>query len=158
MSFPGVGLRVCVALAAVVALGAGASVAAETGRASVAGRSVFYLDMRVGQCALLPMKHKQLRVVPCFDGLHNLEVFTVAHGGWGLAQPPPHRVVLQLAFHVCTWTFLRRFGHLIKPPYGYVAYWPDPGAETDKYGDRMICALDLGASHGPMGQGTHFHS
>ena len=77
---------------------------------SGAVRSVFYLDLKVGQCARLPMEHKQLRLVPCFDGLHDLEVFTVAHGGWGRAQPPPHRVVVQLAFHVCTWTFLAAAG------------------------------------------------
>jgi hypothetical protein len=35
----------------------------------------------------------------------------------------------------------RRGSRVITPPYGYIAYWPDPGAETRKYGDRMICAL-----------------
>jgi hypothetical protein len=100
-------IRVAVVL--VVATAGTTSAGASTYR-SRAARGVFYLDLKVGQCARLPMEHKQLRLVPCFDGLHDLEVFTVAHGGWGRAQPPPHRVVVQLAFHVCTWTFLAASG------------------------------------------------
>ena len=38
-----------------------------------------------------------------------------------------------------------------------VVYWPDPGPETNKYADRMICALTLGENHPPMGSGTHLH-
>ena len=118
----------------------------------------FSLDLKAGECAFLPMKHKHLRVVPCLNSLHQIEVFAVTHGGWGLAQPPPHRVVVQLSFTVCNNAFLRRFGRVITPPYTYVAYWPDPGAETNTFGDRMICALGLPGNHPPMGAGTHFHA
>jgi hypothetical protein len=139
-------------------LGAGTTAGGATFHSAPYSRSVFYLDLKTGECAFLPMKHKHLRVVPCLNSLHQIEVFTVTHGGWGLAQPPPHRVVVQLSFTVCNNAFLRRFGRVIQPPYVYVAYWPDPGAETNRYGDRMICALALPGNHPPMGAGTHFHA
>lgn len=148
-------IRVAI-IVAVVALGAGAAAGGATFRASSHSHSVFYLDLKAGECARLPMKHKHLRVVPCRNPRHQLEVFAVDQDvGWG-DTPPPHRIVVRLSFTVCNNAFLQRFRHVITPPYGYIAYWPDPGAETRKYGDRMICAL-VGPGKGPMGPGTHFH-
>jgi len=154
---PVTGLRVVVGVVlAVVAIGAGSEASGATLGSSAHSRSVFYLDLKVGECARLPMKHKHLRVVRCRNPRHQLEVFAVDHHvGWGLAEPP-HRVVVRLSFTVCNNAFLGRFRHLIHPPYGYIAYWPDPGAETRRYGDRMICAL-VGPGKRPMGPGTHFH-
>jgi hypothetical protein len=140
---------------AVVALGAGSEADGATLGSSSHSRSVFYLNLKAGECARLPMKHKHLRVVPCRNPRHQLEVFAVDHHvGWGLTEPP-HRIVVRLSFTVCNNAFLQRFRRVIRPPYGYIAYWPDPGAETRKYGDRMICAL-VGPRKGPMGPGTHF--
>jgi len=142
---------------AVVVLGAGTEAGGATLRLSLHSRSVFYLRLKAGECARLPMKHKHLRVVPCRNPRHELEVFAVdQHVGWGLDEPP-HRIVVRLSFTVCNNAFLRRFGRVITRPYTYVAYWPDPGAETNRYGDRMICALGLPGNHPPMGAGTHFH-
>jgi hypothetical protein len=140
---------------AVVALGLGSEAGGAGFGSSSASRSVFYLSLKAGECARLPMRHKHLRVVSCRNPRHRLEVFAVdQHVGWGLAEPP-HRIVVRLSFTVCNNAFLQRFRRVIRPPYGYVAYWPDPGAENRKYGDRMICAL-VGHGKGPMGAGTHF--
>jgi len=139
----------------VASAAAGSTALGATLGASAHSRKVFYLNLRVGECARLPMKHKHLRVVPCANPRHQLEVFAVdRHVGWGLSEPP-HRVVVRLSFTVCNNAFLQRFNRVIHQPYGYIAYWPDPGAETRKYGDRMICAL-VGPGKGPMGSGTHF--
>jgi hypothetical protein len=141
---------------AIIALGAGPVAGGATLRSSLHIRKVFYLDLKAGECALLPMRHKHLRVLPCLNARHQLEVFAVdKHVGWGDAEPP-HRVVVRLSFTVCNNAFLQRFNRVIQPPYGYIAYWPDPGAENRKYGDRMICAL-VGPGRAPMGSGTHFH-
>ena len=151
-----IGVAVGIAVAVVV-LGAGTEAGGATLRLSLHSRSVFYLDLKAGECARLPMKHKHLRVVPCRNPRHELEVFAVdQHVGWGLDEPP-HRIVVRLSFTVCNNAFLQRFRRVIQQPYGYIAYWPDPGAENRKYGDRMICAL-VGPGKRPMGPGTHFHT
>jgi hypothetical protein len=149
-------VRVAVGIVvAVVALGAGAEAGGATLRSTSHSRRVFYLNLKAGECARLPMKHKHLRVVPCRNPRHQLEVFAVdQHVGWGLTEPP-HRIVVRLSFTVCNNAFLQRFRRVITAPYGYIAYWPDPGAETRKYGDRMICAL-VGPGRRAMGSGTHF--
>ena len=49
----------------------------------------FYLNAKVGQCAIFRTSTpKVLRVVPCSNARHNLEVYAVAHGGWGQNAVP----------------------------------------------------------------------
>ncbi len=123
--------------------------------ANVASQSVFYLKLRVGQCALRPHR-KTLLVVPCSNRAHNLETYAVLHGGWGQGNPPRHPAVDTLGRSLCQSSFQRRFGHPIRAGYGFEYFFPDPGAETTKYHDRFICSLRLWPSYGAMGAGTHF--
>jgi len=144
-----------------------AATLAFAGACSVAGANVtavhriFYLKLSVGECAQAPKGtggpgHKTLLVVPCSSPVHNLETYAVLHGGWGHGTPPSHPAVDALGRSLCLNSFQRRFGHPIRRGYGYQYYFPDPGAETARYGDRFICSLGLYPSFGPMGAGTHF--
>jgi hypothetical protein len=139
-----------VALAAVVACAFTGSLA----RADVAPKKVFYLQLKVGQCALRPHS-KILKVVPCSNPNHSLETYAVMHGGWG-ATPPSHPALVRYATSLCRSTFQRRFGHPIPAGYGFEFFFPDPGAETTKYGDRVICSLRQWPSYGALGAGKHF--
>jgi hypothetical protein len=122
--------------------------------ATVSPQKVFYLQLKVGQCALRPHS-KILLVVSCSDPNHSLETYAVMHGGWGTTRPA-HSAVLSLASSMCRSSFQRRFGHPFRTGYGYEFYFPDPGAETRKYGDRVNCSLRTWPSYVPLGAGTHF--
>ena len=121
--------------------------------ATVAPKKVFYLQLRVGQCALRPHS-KILLVVPCSNPNHSLETYAVMHGGWGSASPS-HSALVAAATSQCRGSFQRRFGHPIPNGYGFEYFFPDPGAETSKYGDRVICNLRTWPSYSPMGAGRH---
>jgi hypothetical protein len=121
--------------------------------ANVAPQKVFYLQLKVGQCAKRP-HGKILLVVPCSDPTHALETYAVLHGGWG-ATPPSGAAARNLATSLCRSSFQRRFGHPIPTGYGFEYFFPDPGAETTKYHDRVNCSLRLWPAYGPMGAGTH---
>jgi len=140
------------ALALAVALTLPAAVAASH---HLAGGKVFYLDLRVNQCAAWPHHGKIMQVVPCSNGTHNLETYLVGHGGWGLKATPRHAVAFAAARAVCLSAFQRRFGHPIGAGYGWYAFWPDPGAEHAKYADRMICTLVRWPGAPAMGPGLH---
>ena len=129
------------------------TLAASLATASVAPKKVFYLQVKVGQCTLRPHS-KLLLVVPCSNPNHSLETYAVAHGGWG-TTPPSHSAIVATANSQCRSWFQRRFGHPIPTGYGFEYFFPDPGAETTKYGDRVICALRLWPAYGPMGAGFH---
>ena len=80
---------------------AGVVVFAFTGslaNANVAPQKIFYLQLKVGQCAKRPHS-KILLVVPCSDPSHALETYAVMHGGWGAAPPsrPPSRIAPYLS-------------------------------------------------------------
>ena len=138
-----------VGLTAVLACAATGSLA----NANVAPKKVFYLELKVGQCALRP-HGKILLVVPCSNRNHNLETYAVMHGGWGGAQPA-RTVMVATVTSLCKSSYQRRYGHPISTGYGFEFFFPDPGAETSKYRDRMSCSLRLWPSYGPMGAGTH---
>ena len=125
-----------------------------TARVSAAKRT-FYLDLRAGQCATFPLGAKFLQVVPCSNAAHNLEAYYVGHGGWGHGAVPARAAVFAIARSRCTGIFQRRFGHPIRPGYGWYAFWPDRGKEQAKYGDRVICSLDRFPGTGRMGPGVH---
>ena len=122
--------------------------------ANVASQKVFYLQLKVGQCAPRPHS-KILLVVPCSNPTHALETYAVLRGGWG-TTPPAGPAVRNLALSLCRSSFQRRFGHPIPTGYGLEYFFADPGAETTKYRDRVICSLRLWPGYGPMGAGTHF--
>ena len=144
-----------IALPLIVAV---ATVAAATASAAVQSASkIFYLDLKVGQCARGVLTHKTLLRVPCSDPLHNIEIFAALHGGWKRGEQPAHPVVYTRARTLCLASFRHRFGHPIAAPYGWRAFWPDPGKEETKYGDRLICGLVRYPTSVAMGAGTHFH-
>jgi hypothetical protein len=122
--------------------------------ANVAPQKVFYLQLKVGQCALRPHS-KILLVVPCSNPNHFLETYAVIHGGWG-STPPAHSALVSLVTSMCRSSFQRRFRHPIRPGYGFEFYFPDPGAETRKYGDRVNCSLRTWPSYVALGPGKHF--
>ena len=117
---------------------AGVVVFAFTGslaNANVVPKKIFYLQLKVGQCAKRPHS-KILLVVPCSDPSHALETYAVMNGGWGAAPPSP-LALRNRAMSLCRSSFQRRFGHPIRAGYGFEFFFPDPGAETTKYGDRV---------------------
>ena len=122
--------------------------------ATVSPQKVFYLELKVGQCALRPHS-KILQVVPCSNPKHFLETYAVMHGGWG-RTPPSRSALVSLATSACRSSFQRRFGHAIPAGYGFEYYFPDPGAETRKYGDRVNCSLRTWPSYVALGAGKHF--
>ena len=139
-----------IGVAAVIA--AGSAGTASAARATTP-RTTFYLDLKPGQCA----KHvapKTWVVVPCSNGSHSLEVYAVLHGGWGHAVPTPN-VVSARAKALCGSKFQARYG-LLRRGWTVVFFFPDPGAETAKYGDRIVCNLATSLAFTAMGPGTHF--
>jgi hypothetical protein len=120
---------------------------------AVASKKVFYLQLKVGQCALRPQS-KVMLVVPCSNPNHSLETYAVMHGGWGGARPSRPAIVAAVT-SLCRSSYQRRFGHPIRTGYGFEYFFADAGAETSKFGDRVICSLRLWPSYGPMGAGTH---
>ena len=123
--------------------------------ANVVPKNVFYLQLKVGQCALRPHS-KIVSVVPCSNPNHSLETYAVLRGGWGTVLPA-HSVLVTTAMSQCRSSFQRRYGHPIPAGYGFEYFFPDQGAETRKYGDRVICSLRLWPSYGAMGAGKYSH-
>jgi hypothetical protein len=135
-------------------LAATAAVLAATTSAATASHRVFYLAMRAGDCTT-KVASKWYLVMPCANARHRFEVYAVGHGGWGTA-PPSHSAAFARVEQLCTSTFQRRYGGPIGTGYGWWAIWADAGAEAEKYGDRVVCALVRWPEHPPMGPGTHF--
>jgi hypothetical protein len=127
---------------------------AGTTTTATASHRVFYLAMRAGDCTN-KVTSKVYVVLSCANAGHQFEVYTVARGGWG-KTPPSHSVAFAVAQHLCTTAFQRRYGGPIGTGYGWWAFWADPGAESAKYGDRIVCALVRWPGHPAMGRGTHF--
>ncbi len=125
-----------------------------TASSNVTGKSVFYLSVRSGQCAIWPHRGKLVQVVPCSNRNHNLETFWVGHGGWGHASAT-HATKFADAQVRCRGAYQRRFGHPIRLGFGWEGFWPDPGAESAKYGDRLECFLVRYPGSPAMGPGRH---
>jgi hypothetical protein len=128
---------------------------------SVAASSIhrtFYLDLHAGECAIGPSASaKYIQVAPCANPSHDIEVYVVTRGGWSQSTRPSNATINARARQICLSNFQRKFGGALKSPYGYRDYYPDPGAESAKYGDRLSCSLTRWPIVGPMGAGTHFH-
>ena len=116
----------------------------------------FYLSVRVHQCLVSgPTKtSKLLRIVPCSDPAHRFEVYAIGHGGWGTTPPSPSGA-LAIARSVCLGAFQRLTGHPLAPTLGWNAFWPDPGAESRRYRDKIICSLRRWPHLVPLGAGWH---
>ena len=123
-----VGVAAAIATLAVTATPAGSS-------ARVTGTPVFYLALHAGNCGVWPRRGKTVRIVACSNATHNLEVYWVGHGGWGRTSTT-HAVKFADARARCLSSFQRLYHHAIQFGYGWYAFWPDPGAESAKYGDR----------------------
>ena len=121
-------LLVVPSLTAVVLICAALAVAS-----SRAGTRVFYLNTHPHQCLINgKVSPKWVEVVPCSDPAHSMEVYAVAHGGWGHRTPPT-------------------------ATQGWNAFWPDPGSETARYGDKIICSLRHWPGFRALGAGWHVH-
>ena len=84
-----------------------------------------------------------------------MEVFAVAHGGWGHGTPPSAARGYGHARSICLTAFRRITGHAMSGTEGWQAFWPDPGAETARYGDKIICNLRAWPRWQPLGAGWH---
>src|SRR5262249_16031742 len=95
---------------------------------------------------------KTVQVVPCSNPAHTLEVFAVGHGGW---HGNPTSKAYSIARTVCLSAYSRITGHALARTSGWEAFWPDPGAETTKYGDKIIRMLRTWPTYHAMGAGWH---
>ena len=116
----------------------------------------FYLLVRVHQCLLSGPTNtsKLVPVVACSDPAHRFEVYAIGHGGWGTTPPSPSRA-LAVARSVCLGAFQRLTGHSLRATLGWNAFWPDPGAESQHYRDKIICSLRTWPRLAPLGAGWH---
>jgi hypothetical protein len=136
--------------AAVVGATSGASLAS-------AGKRVFYLTVHPHQCLIGTTKPdaKTVLLVACSNGSHNLEVYATGHGGWGPATPPAQNTVFRIAKAFCLSSFARLTGHGIPSTRGWQAFWPSPGSEAARYGDRIICSYRTWPHLTALGRGWH---
>ena len=124
--------------------------AAVSSTAAAAGPT-FYLALTAHECAIGPVVHKHLPVVPCSDPRHNLEVYAVGHA----SMPSTFAAQLAVARAVCLSAFQRVTGRAMAASEGWEAYWPDPGAERAKYGDKIVCGYRRPSHLAPFGPGWH---
>jgi hypothetical protein len=117
---------------------------------------VFYLTTHPRQCLIAsgPAGKRPL-LVPCSNPRHNFEVYAIGHGGWGHGRPPSSKTVLGIARSVCLSAYQRITGHAVPAGTGWNAYWPDPGAETARYGDKLICSFRAWPRLAALGSGWH---
>lgn len=143
----GFGLIVAVCVAATTATYASAAV----------GHRAFYLSVHTHQCLVREASNpKTVLVVPCSDPAHEMEVYAIGHGGWG-GTPPSAARGYALARSICLSAFRRLTGRAMAGSEGWQAFWPDPGAETARYGDKIICNLRAWPQWKPLGPGWHVH-
>jgi len=117
------------------------------------GRSVFYLALTPGQCAMRTASTKRLLVVPCSQPRHTDEVFAIDHGGWGRGPTP--KIAGPKALTLCLDSYRRLTGHALARTSGLSAFWADPGAEKATYGDKIVCVYRHWPSLAPLGSGRH---
>jgi hypothetical protein len=118
--------------------------------------SVFYLTVHPKQCLIKSNAPgvKTVQVVPCSNAAHDLEVYALGHGHWG-SRPPSN--ALAIAGRVCLGAYSRVTGHAMARTSGWEAFWPDPGAESAKYGDKIICSFRTWPAFRALGAGWHVH-
>lgn len=148
-------MRLLMVLAATAALVLTCAAVATAGRF---GTRTFYLAVHPRQCLVTAKSSpKWVQVVPCSNPKHDMEVYAIAHGGWGHATPPTAARGLALARSLCLAAYQRLTGHALGATEGWNAFWPDPGTETARYGDKIVCSLRRWPSLGPLGRGWHVH-
>ena len=119
------------------------------------GRPTFYLAVVPGQC-VISGHGKTVSVVPCSDPRHSLEVYAVGHGGWGHGpMPSAYATQHAIARSVCLAAFQRREGRPLAATEGWYASWPDPGAEQQRYGDKIVCSYGHYPGQRALGSGRH---
>jgi hypothetical protein len=128
---------------------------ASGGRAQPAGR-VFYLAVPPHKCLIASSNPsaKSFSLVGCWNPAHNLEVYAVAHGGWGKRAVSPG-VAATRARAVCLTRYRKLTGHGAPRTAGWAFFFPDPGAEARRYGDRVICGFRAWPRLAPLGSGWH---
>ena len=114
--------------------------------AAAVGHPVFYLTVHPKQCLIGGTNNgnkngKTVTIVPCSDPNHNLEVYALGHGGWGHATPPSTTRVLAVMRTICLAAFQRLTGRPLGRTQGWNGFAPDPGSETARYGDKIICSF-----------------
>ena len=120
------------------------------------GRRVFYLTTHPRQCLIATKSTgKWPFVVSCSNSRHNLEVYAIGHGGWGHRGPPAYKTALGIARSVCLPAFQRITGHALASNQGWNASWADPGSESARYGDRIICSYKAWPQPVALGSGWH---
>jgi hypothetical protein len=145
------------ALVWVAILGVGALISTAGIASGSTGKRVFYLTIHPRECRVGTLNRKTVLVVPCSNPAHNFEVYAVGHGGWGHSAPPPQKTALALARQVCLSAYARITGHALPSTAGWQAFWPDPGAETARYGDKIICSYRTWPRLAALGAGWHVH-
>ena len=123
------------------------------------GQRVFYLTTHPRQCLIATSTSgKSPLAVPCSNPQHTMEVYAVGHGGWGHHHPPTSKTVLGgVARAICLSAFQRLTGHSLPTNSGWNAFWPDPGSETARYGDKIICSYRAWPRLVALGSGWHVH-
>jgi hypothetical protein len=123
--------------------------------AAGSARREFYLSAHPRQCLVGTASPgaKTVLVLPCSNPAHNLEVYAIGHGGWAPANPPSGTYAI--ARGVCVGAFIRLTRHALPRTAGWQGFWADPGAETKRYGDRIVCSYRAWPKLRPLGRGWH---
>lgn len=127
--------------------------------AAVSKGRTFYLAVHPRQCLIIPRGGggKSVLVVPCSDPTHNEEVYAIEHGGWGHNAPPVYSAAFGIARSACLAAFKRLTHRRLASNQGWSASWPDPGPESARYGDRIICKFRAWPQLTALGRGWHVH-
>ena len=125
--------------------------AASSGRASI---PVFYLKLKVGECAL-PFSSKTIPVVACSNPRHVIEFYAIGHAGWGHHAAPPSALAYAKARTICLADFRHITRHALPKNRGWWAFWPDAGPEQSHYGDELICGFRSWPALSALGRGWH---
>jgi hypothetical protein len=141
-----------------VFIGAVTVVAAAAGSPVNAGVRAFYLAAKPGQCLIANSNsgnagHKAVLVVSCSSPSHTFEVYAVRHGTWAKGTSPARGLVESL----CLAAYRQTTGRSLAAPGGWYAFTPDPGAEQNRYGDKVICSYTHYPGLTPLGPGRHLH-
>jgi hypothetical protein len=151
-------MRRLIFLGGLLAVGCTFALAIATSSAT-GGNRTFYLAVHPRQCLLIPKYGggKSVLVVSCADPTHNEEVYAIEHGGWGHYAPPGYSTAYAIARSSCLGAFKRLTGRRLAANQGWSASWPDPGPETARYGDKIICKFRTWPQLRPLGRGWHVH-